>query len=119
MDKPLWDYHKATGLAAIPFTSQANGLFDKLEKGRLDSTIPSQFVHYPIPPNRARLEKIRAISAEAGWSTTQVVLGYLLSQPFATIPIIGPKNISQLEDSMRAAGVRLSPDQIAAIEAQV
>jgi aryl-alcohol dehydrogenase-like predicted oxidoreductase len=49
MDKPLWDYHKATGLAAIPFTSQANGLFDKLEKGRLDSTIPSQFVHYPIP----------------------------------------------------------------------
>jgi aryl-alcohol dehydrogenase-like predicted oxidoreductase len=117
MDKPLWDYHHATGLPAIPFSSQANGLFDKIEKGRLDPTNPAQLAHYPAAPNRARLEKIRAIGAETGWTTTQIVLAYLLSQPFTTIPIIGPKSIQQLDDSMRSAGIRLSPSQIATIDA--
>jgi aryl-alcohol dehydrogenase-like predicted oxidoreductase len=119
MDRPLWEYHHASGLAAIPFSSQANGLFDKLEKGRLDPNQPAQFKHYPFAANKARLEKIQAIRTETGWTTTQVILGYLLSQPFTTIPIVGPKNIAQLDDSMRAAGIRLSPSQMSALDFQV
>ena len=31
MDDDLWQYHRQTGLAAIPYTSQANGLFQKMD----------------------------------------------------------------------------------------
>ena len=53
---------------------------------------------------------------ETGLSLTQVVLGWLLSQPFITIPIVGPKTLAQLTDSLSAAGVRLSPQQVDYIE---
>ena len=115
MDNALWEYHRATGLAAIAFSSQAKGLFDKMEQGRITAD-SGQIRHYPYAANLARLAAIRSIGAELGCATTQVVLGYLLSQPFTTVPIIGPKNLAQLETSMRAAGVRLSREQIKAIE---
>jgi aryl-alcohol dehydrogenase-like predicted oxidoreductase len=116
MDRALWEYHLSTGLAAIPYTSQANGLFNKIETGRLSAANRDRYPQYPYEANQARYAKIHTIGIEMGLSTTQVVLGYLLSQPFTTIPIVGPKTIPHLDDSMRAAGIRLSTEQINRIE---
>jgi len=46
----------------------------------------------------------------------QIVLGYLLNQPFPVFPLIGPKNIADLEDSLRCADVLLSQEDIAFLE---
>jgi aryl-alcohol dehydrogenase-like predicted oxidoreductase len=51
-------------------------------------------------------------------SITQVVLGYLLSQPFPTYPIIGPKRLDQLRDSLTAAHVRLEESDISFIRSE-
>ena len=37
MNAELVDFHRQTGLPAIPYTSQANGLFSKMAAGTLES----------------------------------------------------------------------------------
>ena len=107
MDRALYDFHARTGMAAIPYTSQANGLFSKMALGVVELMDPGLLASFPLEENRARLKVFQQVMRDSGFSLTQVILGWLLSQPFPTIPIIGPKNLTQLEDSLTAAGVRL------------
>ena len=51
------------------------------------------------------------MSADTGLSITQIVLGYLMAQPFVTVPIVGCRTEAQLRDSLTAADVRLTPEQ--------
>lgn len=93
MDDTLWKYQYETQLAAVPFTSQANGLFQKMEKGGPD-TLPSNLqAMYLNPVTEARFKRIQSLKARTGLSTTQIVLGYLTSQPFPTFPVIGPAQL--------------------------
>ncbi len=112
MNKALEDYHRTTGIAAMPYTAQANGLFQRMLEGSLEQMNPELRRPYPLAPNLERFQNIQQIMRESNLSLTQVVLGYLLSQPFTTIPIIGPRTLAQLEDSLSAAGVRLSNLQL-------
>jgi len=112
MDSGLYEYHIASGLPCLAYTSQANGLFDRIQKGTLDQMDPGLKRAFPLQSNLARFERIRQIAQENGLTITQVVLGFLLSQAFTVIPIIGPRRIDQLNDSMSAAGVQLSREQI-------
>ncbi|MCX6047333.1 MAG: aldo/keto reductase [Chloroflexi bacterium] len=116
MDKTMWQYHKKTGLAAIPYSSQANGLFNKLAQGRSDTIKPNTLRIYPNPQNQQRFQRIQQLMQETGFSATQIVLGYLISQPFATIPIVGCQNMGQLQDSLTAGDVQLSPEQLKLLE---
>ena len=54
---------------------------------------------------------------ELGVSLTAVVLGYLQSQPFVTVPILGGRTVAQLRDSLAGDGVQLTPEQIARLDA--
>jgi aryl-alcohol dehydrogenase-like predicted oxidoreductase len=71
---------------------------------------------YPRAQNLQQLQVIRGIAAAHNMSVSQVVLGYLLSQPFPTFPIVGCQNLHQLEDSLCAADVQLSGDEVAALD---
>ena len=112
MDDGQRAFHVRTGLAAIPYSSQANGLFNKLAQGRPAPTSPM----YRASENERRLQRIKQLTAESGLSITQIVLGYLMSQPFATIPIVGCRNLDQLSDSLSAGNVTLTPAQVQFLE---
>jgi aryl-alcohol dehydrogenase-like predicted oxidoreductase len=112
MDDEMWRYHMETGLAAIPYSSQANGLFQKMAMGRSDRLSAGQQRLYAGKENHERGRRVQELAAETGLTVTQVVLGYLLSQPFTTVPIVGCKTTAHLRDSLTAADVRLSPDQV-------
>ena len=112
MDDAMWQFHKTSGLAAIPYSSQANGLFNKLALGQKDRIRPNTQRMYQSPENQQRLQRIQQLSTETGLSITQIVLGYLTSQPFPTIPIVGCQNLDQLQDSLTAGDVQLSPAQV-------
>ena len=120
MDDEMHQYHRESGLLAMPYTSQAGGYFSKLAEGRISDPGGGRVTHagnpYDIPRNHARLERIRQLAAQTGLSITQIALGYLRSQPFMTLPIIGPKTLAQLEDSLTAAEVQLTPEQVAFLE---
>ena len=111
MDEALWAYHRQTGLAAIPYSAQANGIFHKLAAGLEDRIPPQQAALMLNPLTRQRFERVRALQAATGWSVTQIVLGYLMAQPFATIPVIGPRTLHQLTDSLSAADLPMTWEQ--------
>jgi aryl-alcohol dehydrogenase-like predicted oxidoreductase len=117
MDLDLYRYHRATGLAAIPYSAQANGLFQKLagRQAQRGGPLPS---HYPLAPNRARLRRAEHLARTLGVSLTAIVLGYLQSQPFVTVPIVGCRTLDQLHDSLAGDGVRLTPEQLTYLEAE-
>ena len=120
MEPAMWSYHLESGLAAVPYTSQAGGYFTKLAENRVNNPSGGRVSNpanpYDTHQNRARLERIRQISAQTGLSITQIVLGYLRAQPFTTVPIVGPKTLAQLQDCLTAAEVQLSPEQVAFLE---
>jgi aryl-alcohol dehydrogenase-like predicted oxidoreductase len=115
MDEALWQFHRENNLAAIPFTSQANGLFQKLEKGGTEALSSRLRAMYINPVSERRYANLKKLQAGSGLTTTQIVLGYLMSQPFPTIPIIGPHSPAQLSDSLSAADVKLTPEQVASL----
>jgi Predicted oxidoreductases (related to aryl-alcohol dehydrogenases) len=113
MDDDLWQYHKQTGLAAIPYTSQANGLFQKMDNGARAATLSTDLARlYLSSETEARYQRLKILSQQTGLSTTQIGLGFLTSQPFATCPVIGPQSLAQLRDCLAAADVLLTPEQV-------
>ena len=67
--------------------------------------------------DRVRAAVAQELATELGVSLTAIVLGYLQSQPFVTVPIVGASSIAQLQDSLAADGVRLTPAHIAKLDA--
>ena len=116
VDAARWEFHSRTGMAMIPFQSQAFGLFNRMQNGTLDQMNSGFRGFYVAEESRARFERMQTVMAETGLSITQVVLGYLLGQPFVTVPIIGSQSAGQVFDSMMAAEVRLTPRQVDLID---
>ena len=115
MDAEMKRFHAETGLAAIPYSSQANGLFQKMEKG---AGGPASGM-YAIEENKHRFDRLTQLKAQTGLSISELVLAYLLSQPFPTIPVIGARNCEQLLDTLKASDVRLTPEQVKYLESSL
>ncbi|MFN8486724.1 MAG: aldo/keto reductase [Caldilineaceae bacterium] len=114
MNEEMWQYHQTTGLAAIPYSAQANGMFNKLAHGQ--PVKPNVLRMYHSPKNQQRFQRMQQLAKETGLSATQIVLGYLISQPFSTIPIVGCQNMEQLQDSLSAGDGRLTGEQVKFLE---
>ena len=118
MDDAALAWHKDTQTAAVPYSSQANGLFRKLAQngGSLEALRAGLKVSYGHAENLRRFERIRQLSDETGLTLTQITLGYLQAHSFPVSAIVGPRNPEQLADTLCAADVVLTPAQAAFIE---
>ncbi len=112
MDTERFAFHQETGMALLAFQSQAYGLFQRMHTGTLDAMNPGFRGFYNLEESQKRYASVTQVMAETGLTVTQVTLGYLLSQPFVTIPIVGCRSEAQLRDSMTAGEVRLTPKQL-------
>jgi aryl-alcohol dehydrogenase-like predicted oxidoreductase len=94
------------------YASQANGYFRRLERGTIDqaSQLVKDLFHHPL--NERRYERIKAVEKQTGLDQGAISLGYLLSQPFPVFPIIGPRKLSDLEESLKVADTVLTPQQV-------
>lgn len=104
--------HVETGMAMIPFQAQAFGFFQRMHDGTLDQMNKGFRGFYEPIESEARFNRMREVMEETELTISQVVLGYLLSQPFVTIPIVGCQSVRQVADSMTALTVQLTPDQV-------
>lgn len=111
-DADTYRFHRETGLAVIPYTSQANGFFSKLARG--DAGLEKHDFH--VPPNLAAGRIVTQLAAAKGVAPSAIVLAYLWSRPFPVVPIIGSRTIAQLEDGIAALPVRLTLAELAALE---
>lgn len=98
-DAAMFEFHKRTGIAAIPYSSQAKGWFDKALDGRDD---PVAAKAYDNPQNRDLAKTLGAAAKALGATPTQVMLKRMMAAPFPFIPIIGPRGPAQMLASLKA-----------------
>jgi aryl-alcohol dehydrogenase-like predicted oxidoreductase len=82
------------------------GALQKAAEGRRSSPDAQK----RIEDNRPRLEAYEDLCRDLGEQPANVALAWLLTNPVVTAPIIGPRTIEQLEGSLRALEIELSPD---------
>ena len=58
------------------------------------------------------LDALRAVAEQAGRTPAQVALRWLMQRPAVTAPIIGARNLNQLEDNLAATGWALTETQL-------
>ncbi|MCX4514849.1 aldo/keto reductase [Streptomyces sp. NBC_01619] len=64
----------------------------------------------------ARLEALRAVSKETGATPNQVVLSWLIGGEIPVIPLVGASSVAQLEESLAAVDLDLTPEQRARLD---
>jgi len=64
----------------------------------------------------AAVDKLRTVAEEAAMTVAQLALAWVLREPSVASAIIGASRPSQLEENCAAAGRKLDPDVLAAIE---
>lgn len=119
MDDEMRRFHAESGVACVPYSAQAGGLFTKMASPlwSLRYRLGQGPAGYPAGPNRRRYRALAAVAAARSLSMSQVVLAYLLSQPFVTVPVVGCRTVDQLLSTLAAADVRLDDADLSAIEA--
>jgi aryl-alcohol dehydrogenase-like predicted oxidoreductase len=106
------------GLGVIPYSPLAGGFLTG--KYRPDAGIPpgsrgqenERIRGYLTERNFALLDKMAEIGDGYGKTIAQVALAWQLSQPIITAPIVGARTVEQLEESLGAVGLRLTPEEM-------
>ena len=115
-DAAAYEFHRETGIAVMPYTSQAKGFYAKLALPREKQPADLLQNDFYTPPNLAAAALAGQIARQRGVGLNAVVLAYLWSRPFSVLPIVGPRTIAQLEDCVAALPVRLSATELQALE---
>lgn len=106
----------AGGLPIIAYAAQSGGYFTKRAKGS-DSVGEQLSARYANPVNDRRFAAAEALAEKLGVSINEIALAYLLNQPHQTIPIFGGSSPEQIVESVKAAQLVLSADDLAALRA--
>ena len=98
---------------------QIRGLLESCDdeiplKGRIDSVYPEQVVG--DCPGVVEVDAMRPIAERHGVSVARVALAWLLHQKVTMSVIIGAKTSEQLRDNLAASDLRLSDDELAALD---
>ncbi len=101
-----------TQTALLSWSSQARGFFlpgraapDKLDDAELARCWYSE-------DNFKRLERAKELAKKHNVSPINIALAYVLSQPFPTIALIGPRLLSETRTSLPGLTVELTPDEV-------
>ena len=62
------------------------------------------------------VRRLEPIAAAKGWTLAQLALAWVLSRHPSIVPIFGAKHVPYVEEDVRAAGIRLAPGELRALE---
>ncbi len=108
------------GIGVIPYSPLAAGFLTG--KYRRDEPVPDSARASGIQRRYLNdrgftiLEALEKLGKTRGQSIAQMALAWQLSQPVITSPIIGANSVEQLNDSLGAVGVRLSDEEMKALD---
>ncbi|GHO46497.1 aldo/keto reductase [Ktedonospora formicarum] len=100
-----------TGMALMPWSSQARGFFTGRAKPE-DHSDEELVRSWYSDDNFQRLERVNQLAARRGVLPINIALAYVLCQPFPTFPLIGPRALSETRTSFQALSVDLSPEEL-------
>jgi aryl-alcohol dehydrogenase-like predicted oxidoreductase len=112
MDDAAYSFYAQAELGVLAFTSQARFFFSRAAAEGVASLKPALRRDFENDTNLGRLERAQRLASELGTTVTAIVLAYLTSQPFTSIPIIGPNTVDQLQESLADSDLVLTPDML-------
>ncbi|WEK48551.1 MAG: aldo/keto reductase [Candidatus Kaistia colombiensis] len=62
--------------------------------------------------NFERRDRAIELAKQLGREPIHIALAYVLAQPFPVVPLIGPRTLAELEDSLSALDIQLTPEQV-------
>lgn len=111
------------GLGIMPWSPLAGGLlsgkFDLESDSKVAGARRSEFDFPPVDRARAAacIRAMRPIAERRGVSVARIALAWLLAQPHVTSVIIGAKTDQQLADNIAATEIKLTADELTALDA--
>jgi aryl-alcohol dehydrogenase-like predicted oxidoreductase len=111
------------GLGVLPYSPLAGGFltgkYSPEEPAPVGSrgTTSMKIQRYMQEERHWRLiHLLGQLGTQRGKSVSQMALGWLLSHPEVTSPIIGPRSLEQLDDNLGAVSLRLDEEELIAID---
>jgi aryl-alcohol dehydrogenase-like predicted oxidoreductase len=119
-EREMLPFCAAEGIGVIPWSPMARGhlTHDWSETTRRSETDKYLRTLYSKTEDADRkvVEQVAAIAKARGVSRAQVALAWVLSKPVVTAPIIGANKPHHLTDAVAALSLKLSAEEIAALE---
>ena len=113
------------GVGIVPYSPVGRGLLTGAITS-LDGLAPDDFRRQNprfddenLEANLKLVSELRAVGEEAGFSSVQLALAWLLAQGPDIVPIPGTKRIKYLEENTAAADIELTAEQLSRIEAAI
>jgi aryl-alcohol dehydrogenase-like predicted oxidoreductase len=104
------------GVGVIPWSPLDGGLLAGVLSGEKGVRRESEGARKKIDARREQLRKWESFCKELGEKPADVALAWVLHVPGITAPIIGPRTLEQLTQSLRAIEIRLTPESMAALD---
>ncbi|MEU6126137.1 aldo/keto reductase [Streptomyces sp. NPDC047123] len=107
------------GLGVIPWSPLHGGLLGgvlKREGEGARRTGGRSAAELAKPEMRARVQAYEDLLDRHGLAPGEVALAWLLTRPGVTAPIVGPRTAAQLDSAVRAVGLDLSEELLAALD---
>ncbi|QDE69018.1 MULTISPECIES: aldo/keto reductase [Myxococcus] len=115
---------EAEGIGVIPWSPLARGLLAGSRKSLKDRDATTRAKSDTLSPmlyDQAGdwdvAEANRSVAEKRNVPPAQTALAWLLSRPAVTAPIIGATKLEHLEDAVRAVDLKLTADEVKALEA--
>jgi len=109
------------GIGATAYGVLSRGLLSgstPATKGDFRAYLP-RFTGENLARNQRLVEELRQIAAEKGIGPVPMAITWVLAKSRNIVPVIGARTRAQLSESLRALAVRLSPADLARIEAAI
>ncbi len=110
------------GVGLIPWSPLARGRLARTTPSHSEGTTRAEndaFADtlYDSPGDDEVIAAVRKVAEGVGTKPAEVALAWLLSRPGVVAPIIGATKIDHLETAVRSLDLKLSDDQVKAVEA--
>ncbi|MHB9090927.1 MAG: aldo/keto reductase, partial [Chloroflexota bacterium] len=112
------------GLAVMTYNPLAGGLLTGKYKRGEPLPEGTRLQYWPVYYERFYTERaldivegFLRVAAERGVTPAQLALAWILAEPRVTCPIVGARNVDQLDDTLGGLEVSLSPEERAGIPA--
>jgi aryl-alcohol dehydrogenase-like predicted oxidoreductase len=108
------------GIGVIPWSPQARGKLSRdwgytSMRTETDEAITRLFAKTQEADEKV-VERVAEVANARGIPRAQVALAWLLAKPVITAPIVGATKLHHLDDALASVGVKLTAEEIAALE---
>jgi aryl-alcohol dehydrogenase-like predicted oxidoreductase len=110
------------GVGVIPWSPLARGRLARTTASPSSGTTRADSDTYAVdlydsPSDPLVVEAVRRVATELGVLPSEVALAWLLQRPGVAAPIVGATKIEHLESAVRSLDVKLTQEQVSAVEA--